>query len=392
MADRSFKHFFFAGGGTGGHIYPNLAVADSVSHLDKEAYITFFCSRREVDARVLSPTGYEFLPLPAVGFGIRPKQFAQFFAQFFASYGFVKHVMAPVRHEAAVIGTGGFVTAPVVMAARALKIPVFLINVDGKPGKANRFLGRLARRIFVQFEDSKKYFKGAQKSVAVTGCPLRKEFEASFSNRAGDVGTASNKSFFDKLRSAGLEIQEGKKILLVTGASSGARNINEAMIRLLDQLKAFAGAWQVVHLTGQAEYARVREAVQSEAAWYHAVDYWDDMATLLGAADIVVGRAGAVSVAEYAAAGAATVCLPYPYHKDRHQYQNAEVLAKEGAAVVVEDRITEPQRTATELGTVLKDLMSDDRRRQAMRAAARRIGKTNAADEIAKIVLGSQLF
>jgi UDP-N-acetylglucosamine--N-acetylmuramyl-(pentapeptide) pyrophosphoryl-undecaprenol N-acetylglucosamine transferase len=387
VANRSFKHFFFAGGGTGGHIYPNLAVADSISQLNKDAYITFFCSRREVDARVLSPTGYEFLPLPAVGFGLRPKQFAQFFGQLFSSYGFVKHIMAPVRHEAAVIGTGGFVTAPVVMAARALKIPVFLINVDGKPGKANRFLGRLAKRIFVQFEDSKKYFKGDQKSVTVTGCPLRKEFEALFSNRA--VETASNNSFVDKLRSAGLEIQEGKKILLVTGASSGARNINEAMIQLLEQLKAFSGAWQVVHLTGQAEYARVQEAVQSEAGWYHAVDYWDDMAPLLGAADIVVGRAGAVSVAEYAAAGAATVCLPYPYHKDRHQYQNAEVLAKAGAAVIVEDRISEPRRTATELGIVLKDLMSDDRRRQAMRTAARRIGKTNAADEIAKIVLGS---
>lgn len=377
MGERRIKHFFFAGGGTGGHIYPNLAVADAVRELNKEANVTFFCSRREVDARVLAPSGYEFLPLPAVGMSLHPLKFARFFAQFFASYGFAKTVMGPVRKEAVVIGSGGFVTGPVAMAARSLKIPVYLINVDAKPGKANRLLGRFAKRVFVQFEQSRKYF-GANKAM-VAGCPLRKDF----------AGIRERRQCFEKLRSAGLDLAEDKKLLLVTGASSGARNINDAMVRLLGELKHFAGAWQVVHLTGQADFARVEEAVRGEAAWYRAIDYWDDMAALLGAADVVVGRAGAVSIAEFAAAGAATVCLPYPYHKDRHQYENARALVEAQAAVIVEDRVSEPERTAAELGTVLKELMTNDANRQAMRQAARKLGKTNAACEIARLVTGS---
>jgi UDP-N-acetylglucosamine--N-acetylmuramyl-(pentapeptide) pyrophosphoryl-undecaprenol N-acetylglucosamine transferase len=154
-------------------------------------------------------------------------------------------------------------------------------------------------------------------------------------------------------------------------------------------LKGFAGAWQVVHLTGQADYARVERAVEQAGRWYKAVDYWDDMASLLGIADIVVGRAGAVSIAEYAAAGVPAVCLPYPYHKDRHQFMNAEVLTRAGAAVIVEDRISQPERTADELGAVLKGLMGDENARRKMADAAAKIGKTDAAVSIAKIVVES---
>lgn len=375
MSNRNFKHFFFAGGGTGGHIYPNLAVADAIKALNKDAYITFFCSRREVDARVLAPSGYEFLPLPAVGLSLKPAAFMRFFGQLFSSYGFAKTVMAPLRREAAVIGTGGFVTAPVVMAARALKIPVFLINVDGKPGKANRFLGRYAQRVFVQFEASKTYFGGGK--TVVSGCPLRGEF----GNRL------PKNVLLEKLKQSGLDLDRTKKILLVTGASSGAKNINDAMICLRDQLQAFADAWQVVHLTGQSDYARVKQAVESAGDWYKAVDYWDDMASLLGVADIVIGRAGAVSIAEYAAAGVPSVCLPYPYHKDRHQFINAEALVKAGAAVIVEDRISDPAQTVLELGQTLKDLMANEARRRQMSQAAGSVAPANAAARIAQAII-----
>ena len=115
---------------------------------------------------------------------------------------------------------------------------------------------------------------------------------------------------------------------------------------------------------------------------YHAVDYYDDMASLLAAADVVVGRAGAVSVAEYAAAGKPAICLPYPYHKDRHQYKNAQVLVDAGAAVIVDDNIHSPAQTAQDLLEVLKHLLGNERKRTAMAACARDVGETDAAKRI----------
>ncbi|MCD6175590.1 MAG: UDP-N-acetylglucosamine--N-acetylmuramyl-(pentapeptide) pyrophosphoryl-undecaprenol N-acetylglucosamine transferase, partial [Planctomycetes bacterium] len=123
------KHYFFAGGGTGGHIYPALAVAEQVTKKADAHSILFFCSSRNIDARILSKSGYEFLPLPAVGLSWHPVRLMQFCLQLLKSYYFVKQVLIPYRKNAVVIGTGGFVSAPVVFAAKALKIPVYLINV-----------------------------------------------------------------------------------------------------------------------------------------------------------------------------------------------------------------------------------------------------------------------
>lgn len=362
------RHLVFAGGGTGGHIYPNLAVADAASHQCRETQITFFCSSRDIDARILAPSGYDFIPLPAVGFGLSPRKCILFFAQFVKSYYFVKQILTPVCKETAVIGTGGFVTAPVVLAARALKIPVYLINVDTIPGKANRFLARFARKVFVQFAETAAFFNAGR--TEVSGCPLRPGFQ----------NPDRHKPFAD------LALEEGKKILLITGASSGSASINNAVISILPELNTFAADWQVVHLTGLLHIERVKEAVKGLNITYHAVDYYDDMPNLLSAADIVVGRAGAVSVAEYAAAGVPAVCLPYPYHKDRHQYKNAQILVDAGAAVVVDDNIAAPSQTAHDLLEVLKDLLSDDAKRARMASAARKIGITDAAERILTVL------
>jgi UDP-N-acetylglucosamine--N-acetylmuramyl-(pentapeptide) pyrophosphoryl-undecaprenol N-acetylglucosamine transferase len=186
-----------------------------------------------------------------------------------------------------------------------------------------------------------------------------------------------------------LALEEGKKVLLITGASSGAANINNAMLAILDNLAEFADDWQVVHLTGVLHIDEVKESIRGLDITYHAVDYYDDMASLLAAADIVIGRAGAVSVAEYAAASKPAVCLPYPYHKDNHQAINAQVLVDAGAAVVVEDNPNSPTQTANELLAVLTDLMSDESKRIAMAAHARDIAHNDAARRIVGFLQGS---
>ncbi|MHC4836341.1 MAG: undecaprenyldiphospho-muramoylpentapeptide beta-N-acetylglucosaminyltransferase [Planctomycetota bacterium] len=362
------KHYFFAGGGTGGHIYPALAIAEQVTQKDDGSSMLFFCSSREIDARILSKSGYEFLPLPAVGLSKSPRRFFQFCMQLVKSYYFVKHILMVYRENAVVIGTGGFVSAPVVFAAKALKIPVYLINTDSVPGKANRLLARYAKTVFVQFEQSKEHFPNRQ--VEVVGCPLRSDFQS----------PDRHKAFSD------LALEEEKKVLLVTGASSGAANINDAMLSILDELAEFAADWQVVHLTGVLHIDEVQRAVAGLDMSYHAVDYYDDMASLLAAADLVVARAGAVSVAEFAAAGVPAVCLPYPYHKDNHQARNAQALVDAGAAVIVEDDPDSPGQTARDLLGALKDLLGGESKRTAMTAAAKDFGTTAAAKRIVEVI------
>lgn len=366
---KKLLHIFFAGGGTGGHLYPAMAVAEQIQKLAPESQITFFCSSRAVDARVLTPTRYEFLPLPAEGLGLRPKQFVRFYGGFIKSYYFVKHILAAVRENAVVVGTGGFVCAPVVFAARSLEIPIYLINVDIVPGKANRLLGRLSQKIFVQFEDTLRYFN-AQKAVAV-GCPLR----------SGFLGPDKDKAV------AELGLDPNKKTLLITGASSGSRDINTAILSILPHLSRFSGDWQIVHLTGQANFQEVVSQVKDSLVKYVPVEYYDDMPNLYAAADLIVGRSGAVSVAEYAAAGRASICIPYPYHKDNHQFLNAEQLTRYGAAVIAAQDLKNPARFTECLQKALIELMADDVRRNQMAQAATRCTKTDAAQTIAKTIL-----
>jgi UDP-N-acetylglucosamine--N-acetylmuramyl-(pentapeptide) pyrophosphoryl-undecaprenol N-acetylglucosamine transferase len=364
-----FNHIFFAGGGTGGHLYPALAVAEQIKKLNADSQVTFFCSGRAVDARVLTPAGFEFIPLPAEGLGLSPKQFIRFYGGFIKSYYFAKHILASVRENAAVVGTGGFVCAPVVFAARKLKIPVYLINVDIVPGKANRLLGRLSKKVFVQFEDTLGCFK-PHKAV-VTGCPLRSGFLRP--DRMAAV--------------TALRLDTDKKTLLITGASSGSRDINDAILKILPKLQRFAGNWQIVHLTGQANFKDVAEQVKDSRIPYIPVEYYDDMPNLYAAADLIVGRSGAVSVAEYAAAAKPCICVPYPYHKDNHQFLNAEQLTRPGAAMIAAQDLKNPSRFTECLERLLLELMSDDTRREKMSINAAACAKTNAAEIIAKTIL-----
>jgi len=365
------KRFFFAGGGTGGHLYPALAVAGQLRRLCPDCSVTFFCSSRLIDARVLTGSGFDFMPLPAEGFSMRPRRFVRFAAGFFKSCEFVKQILRAERYNAVVLSTGGFVSAPAVVAARALSIPVAILNVDILPGKANKIMARFAKKIFVQFEASASAFGRHSSRVIATGCPLR----SGFCNPDPQKAIAE------------LGLDPGKKILLVTGASSGSRDINSMIIKILPRLKNFAQDWQIVHLTGQANFQQVSAAAAESPVSYLPVEYYDNMPDLYAAAALVVGRSGAVSVAEYAAAAIPAVCIPYPYHKDRHQRLNALQLADKGAAVIIEQNLKNFDASAGLLLDVLMELMSDADRRKAISAAAKSCAKPDAAQLLARELL-----
>ena len=363
------RRIFFAGGGTGGHIYPAIAVAEQIVKLDPAAKVHFFCSSREIDSQVLDKSGFEYTRLPAQGFSARPGELIGFFRTFVKSYRIAKDAIAD-SGKPAVMGVGGFVAAPVCLAAHRLKAPLALLNVDVVPGRANRLIARWADEIFVQFEDALAYLARGGAKVSVVGCPLREGF--------------ANPQPAGVIEQLGLD--RTKKILLVTGASSGEANINDAVCAVLGKLDVFADNWQIVHLAGRAHHKSVEDKYTGAKIAHKVLAYWDDMSDLLAAADLVIGRSGAVSVAEYAAAGVPSICMPYPYHKDRHQYLNAGKLVDAGAAVIVDD-LPDVKDRAEWLAEELEDLMKDQAKRDEMKENCRAVARKDAALRIAERIV-----
>jgi len=363
------RSFFFAGGGTGGHIYPAIAVAEQIVKFEPTATIYFFISTRSLDEQILSKTSFEHTALPAKGFSARPDKLIGFCTSFLKSYRAAKRSIAECKN-AVVIGVGGFVAAPVCFAAHKLKMPLVLLNVDIVPGRANKIIGRWADEIFVQFEETSKYFARRRARVNVVGCPLRSGF--------GNPEPGKVKSE--------LGLDENKKTLLITGASSGSENINRAVCSLLEKLSVFVDDWQIIHLTGAGNYDKVRQKYAEAKIGHKVLSYFDDMPSLLATADLLVGRSGAVGVAEYAAASVPSICIPYPYHKDRHQYLNAGKLVQAGAAVIVDD-LPDEKEGSEWLWEELEELMKNEKKLEEMRQACKSIARLDASLKIAEKLL-----
>ena len=365
------RSFFFAGGGTGGHIYPAIAVAERIVELEPAAKVHFFCSGRQIDSNVLQRSGLPYTTLPAEGLSVRPGKLVRFCRSFIRSYKIARAAIVESK-DVVVIGVGGFVAGPVCLAAHRLKAPIAVLNVDIVPGRANKLIARWADEIFVQFEDTRDYFAGSKAKVSVVGCPLRKGFDQPQASRAIEQ----------------LGLDKRKKILLVTGASSGAANINDAVCSILEKLDAFVGDWQIVHLTGQTHFEDVKARYEWAKISRKVLAYYDDMPDLLAAADLLIGRSGAVSVAEYAVAGVPSICMPYPYHKDRHQYLNAGKLVQVGAAVIVDD-LPDSNERAEWLWEELEGLMKNGKKRREMMENCAQAAKADAASRIAQRLLGA---
>ena len=362
--------YFFAGSGTGGHIYPAIAVAEKIIKLQADAEIHFFVSTRSIDAQILSKTDFKYTQLPARGFSIRPDKLIGFCTSFFKSCRIAKRIITE-SEQPIVIGIGGFVAAPVCLAGHKLKIPVALLNVDIVPGRANKIIARWANEIFVQFEDTAERFAKYRAKVNVVSCPLRSGFENPEPDRVKSK----------------LGLERGKRTLVITGGSSGSQNINEAVCSLLEKLSVFSRDWQIVHLAGESNFGEVQKKYANAKISAKVLGYYDDMANLLSAADLVIGRSGAVSVAEYAAAGVPSICMPYPYHKDKHQYLNAGKLVEAGAAVIVDD-LPDAKDRAGWLWEELEELMKDDEKRKKMKKSCEKIANKDAALKIAERLMG----
>lgn len=360
--------FVLAGGGTGGHLYPGLAVAEALQHLAPSAQISVFGTMRPIDREVVAPRGYELVPQVVRPFPAKPWHWPGFLMAWRASVAAAKARFRE-RRPAAVLGLGGYAAAPPVVAAASLGIPTALFNPDAVPGRANRRLARHVREIFVQWGDTAREFAGAAASIVVTGCPVRPAVTAA----TAEQGRAAFK------------LDAAKRTLLVTGASQGARSINYACLALQDFWKQFPG-WQLIHITGKTDFEAVRDAYESTGIDARVLAYTEAMPEALAAADLAISRAGASTLAELTARGVASVLIPYPYDRKQHQRDNAAVLERAGAAIVIDDR-KDAAGNAAALRATLEPLMNSDDRRGRMSAAARTLGRADAAQRIAQRLL-----
>jgi UDP-N-acetylglucosamine--N-acetylmuramyl-(pentapeptide) pyrophosphoryl-undecaprenol N-acetylglucosamine transferase len=357
--------YIFAGGGTGGHLYPGLAVAEELLRLLPGAGIVFACSYRAIDRKILDGTPYAVVPQP-----IRPAPRLGGLWTFLRSYVHSarqsRDMIADLK-PAAVLGLGGFAAVPLVQAAHKAGVPAGFLNPDAVPGKANRFLARRSDAIFAQFESAPGHFpEGVRSRVRPVGCPIRKEF-------------------FDVDRDAALrelDLKSDRKTLLVNGGSLGAQSINEAVLQLVPELDALADRWQVLHVTGPGKGGGADLIQKTRRISVRSMEYCRRMDLALAAADLALCRAGASTVAELCAVGRPAIILPYPYHRDQHQRLNALALVEAGAAELVEDRI-DPAANAASLREKLLPLLTDEGRLETMRRASAGLGKPRAAAEVA---------
>ena len=366
MAGRSF---LFAGGGSGGHISPGLAIAERLVELDPSVRCVFACSNRAIDATMLTEAGVAYEPMPALGFSRRPLQLLRFLN----GYRQTKRVASELIEREKileVISLGGFVSAPVVASATARDVPVMLVNLDDPPGKANRLIARRCDRVFSAIDIE---HGGGFKHQRV-GMPIRRNSVASCDART------SRKQ---------LGLDPARKTFFVTGASQGAGSINRFVPRLAAEHRDAFADWQVYHLAGHSAEDEVRRAYAQAKISAVVESFQNCMGWAWGAADLALSRAGASSVAEAWANATPTVFMPYPYHKDLHQRRNAEPMVQTCGAIVQVDRIDEVDNVA-EVGPTILALMADTARRDAMRTALRTHEPADGALEIATLLLADQ--
>lgn len=362
----------FAGGGTGGHLFPGIAVAQALVGILPRAKPLFLCTSREIDRTILAPTGFEFAPQPIVPPHRSIPGLLRFWRSWRETAALIRRVLAE-RKPAAILGLGGYGAGVAVKLAARRGIPAALLNQDVIPGRANHYLMRYVEAVFCQFAATSLHVPASQRpKLQVTGCPIRQEM--------AQVITAG----IDRTAAVGrLGLNPKLRTLVITGASQGAATINEAILQTLSAMGL--QGWQVLHLAGKDHAATVRQEYQRLGIGASVVDFTPAMADVWSVTDLAVGRAGASTVAELTAFGIPSILMPYPFHRDMHQRENARVLEEVGAAVLVDDA-RDARVNAGRLRPVMEPLLLDESRRASMAQAAATLGKPRAAEAVASLL------
>ena len=363
-------------GGTGGHLFPGLAVAEQL--VKRGCSVVLLVSPKEVDQQAVKMArDVEIVTLPAVG--LQNRNYFSFGRSFLRSWLAARDVFRK-RKPAAALGMGGFTSAPPIFAARQFGAKTFLHESNTIPGKANRWLSRFVDQCFVGFPQAASRLR--TRNVVVTGTPVRPQFQP------GDAAACR----------AALGLDPNRPTILVMGGSQGASGINDVIINSLDSLKTRGGVsggahparmerptseLQFFHLAGPGDVEKVRKAYAEKNLRAVVHGFFGEMELALGAATVVVSRSGASSLAELAAVRVPSVLIPFPAATDNHQFFNAKAFQETGAAHLVEQKNATPETIAP----VILNLVMDTAVREQMQTALAKWHAPQAAEQIAETML-----
>jgi UDP-N-acetylglucosamine--N-acetylmuramyl-(pentapeptide) pyrophosphoryl-undecaprenol N-acetylglucosamine transferase len=344
-----------AGGGTGGHLFPGIAVAEEFLKRDPHNEVLFVGTKQGLENQILGNLGF---PLRLIDIkGIKGKSMAKAWE---AIGKIPKSLMQAIKiirdfSPDIVVGVGGYASGPVVMAAHFMGIRSAITEQNALPGLTNRILGRFVERVFLTFEQTKKWFSPLK--TTVTGNPVRCAFLKE--------GLACPKA-------------KNRFTILIFGGSQGAHAVNMAIVEALPYLKGMMNQWKFIHQTGNADLEVVSNAYRTMGFCADVFPFIEDMASAYRVADLLVCRSGATSVAEITASGKAAILIPYPYAIGDHQAKNAEVLVEAGAA----EMIRQEELSGQKLADAIKQLYDHPEIIMEMEAASAKLGNIHAAARI----------
>ena len=358
------KTYFITGGGTGGHIYPAVAVADGLLKREDTEKIYYVGNPNNLEANIVKEKNYTFLPVMSSGMPRKAcfeliKWACQMFIGWLKCLGYIKRYKPDV-----IFGTGGYVSAPILFAAITMKVPFVMHDCDANPGLVTRQLAPFAKSISVAFDTEKG--KLNNKNCHVNGNPIREQFSILTKDSARQA--------------LGLE---NKLTLCVMGGSQGAKKINEAAVQILKKLSQDMDL-QVIFQTGKRNYDDVINALKSiYPDWEQNKNiilrpYFDNMTEVLKASDIAVSRAGSLSISELCASSIATIFIPYPYAAADHQRKNAKYMVENGAGIYLEDAETNAQK----LLELIKSLTDNSEYLNKIQNNAHNMAKFNGVEKI----------
>ncbi len=327
MSETYKKVYFVTGGGTGGHIYPAMAVADALSN---DAKVYYVGNKRNMELELATKKGYKFLH---VGISGMPRKFNP--KIFYWGIRLVRAILYSIGYikkykPNAVFATGGYVSAPMIFACIITKTPYMMHDCDAMPGLVTRKLSKRAKFVSLAFEKAKKFIPNRQ--TIISGNPIRPEFK-----------TMTRE---DACVNLGIK---NKLTMTVMGGSQGAKSINNTVVEIIKEF-AQNQDMQIIFQTGKKNYAEILEKLKLiYPAWEQDGNlifrpYFDDMISVLKASDIVISRAGSLSLSEICASGAAPILIPYPYAAANHQRINAKYFVEMGACIYLEEKDLEPNK------------------------------------------------
>jgi UDP-N-acetylglucosamine--N-acetylmuramyl-(pentapeptide) pyrophosphoryl-undecaprenol N-acetylglucosamine transferase len=353
-------HIVFAGGGTAGHIFPGIAVAENLAARRSAPRMTLIGSGKPIESRIAKQAGLEYLALPAAPLSRGVRGLIRFLSENLAGYRAAKQFLRD-EHADVVVGLGGYASVPICRAAVTLGIPLVLLEQNVFPGKATRWLARRANLVCTAFDKTRDYLRSTD-SVYVTGNPIRSGFRRS-----------RRKSASRRPR------------LLVLGGSGGARSLNEAVPRVIHSLHDSLNGWQIVHQTGAADARGTKQLYRELGIQALVVPFVQNLPQVLRRSELVISRAGGTTLAELAATGVPALLIPYPHAAGDHQRLNAEVFTSADAARLVDERkLDVPFNEA--LATSLAELITGADLRASMSSAMLKLARPEATLQVAAAI------